>query len=497
MGLLRFVTPQRDRITDIAVQLAYVAGLDRIPTPSSKSWEEDGLLRLERSIDESGNLYVPWPVDEHGERLLCTASLMERERPYHLPVELARGTLNRLRTRAEGWNAAGLVLPDELVLQMKSSQSTFVHAATSQGDPLAAAVSAEETIRESLEAMNLLSQEYASQVLASRHEESGTLTTLLAGNLGDGIMPSNAEPMFCAAFNSAVVPFRWKAVQVTPDTWAWTPLDKQLQWCRRNGMKVLGGPLLRLDSQCLPDWIVAAHSDFSALANAVRRYVIATVERYRGDVHLWHCSAGTNAPGILPLSDDQKVRLTVLCVETVRRLDPRTPVFVSFDQPWAEYMTSERTDLWPIHFADMLIRGDLGIAGIGLEINYGYWPGGTLPRDLLEISEHIDYWSLLGLPLIVQLAIPSSTEADAWACPDAGRPHSSAFSKVLSSACQKRLVERILPVLLAKRSIHAVVWNQVFDSIPHKYANAGVFDAVNRPKASLSSLIAIRRDHLQ
>ena len=497
MGLLRFLTPQRDRITDDAVELAYIAGLDCIPTPSSKSWEEDRLLRLERSTNESGNLYIPWAVDGHGERLLCTASLMERERPYHLPVELARGTLNRLRTKAEGWKTAGLQLPDSLIMQMKSAQGSFVHAATSQGDALAAAVSAEETIRESLEAMNLLSEEYANQVLASRKEESGALTTLLAGNLGDEIMPSNAEPMFCAAFNSAVVPFRWKAVQDSPDTWTWSPSDKQMQWCRRNGMKVLGGPLLRLDTQCLPEWISAASPDYETLASAVHKYVVATVERYRGDVHLWHCTAGTNAPGILGLSDDQKVRLTVLCVETVRRLDPRTPVFVSFDQPWAEYMTSNRTDLWPIHFADMLVRADLGIAGIGLEINYGYWPGGTLPRDLLEISEHIDYWSLLGLPLIVQLTIPSSAEVDALACPDAGRPLGSAFSGILSSADQKQLVERMLPVLLAKRSIHAVVWNQVFDSFPHKYASAGVFDAANRPTSALSSLSAARREHLQ
>jgi hypothetical protein len=270
-----------------------------------------------------------------------------------------------------------------------------------------------------------------------------------------------------------------------------------MQWCRRNGMKVLSGPLLCLDAQSLPDWLGAGNIDFETIATAARNYVISVVDRYRGDVHLWHCSAGTNASSILPLSDDQKVRLTVLCVETVRRLDPRTPVFVSFDQPWAEYMTSDRTDLWPIHFADMLVRADLGLAGLGLEINYGYWPGGTLPRDLLEISEHIDYWSLLGLPLILQITVPSSADGDALASDDAGRPLASAFPGPLTAAGQKELVDRMLPLLFAKRSIHAVVWNQVFDSLPHKFPSAGVFDAADRPKPALSSLIALRRDHLQ
>ena len=92
MGLLRFLTPQRDRVEDSAVQMAYVAGLDGIPTASHKSWEDDRLLRLERTTSESGNLHIPWQVEGHGRVLLSTSSLMERERPYHLPVELARGT---------------------------------------------------------------------------------------------------------------------------------------------------------------------------------------------------------------------------------------------------------------------------------------------------------------------------------------------------------------------------------------------------------------------
>jgi hypothetical protein len=262
-------------------------------------------------------------------------------------------------------------------------------------------------------------------------------------------------------------------------------------------LKVLAGPLLRLDHQCLPAWLTKSKPGFQDLSEAMHHFVGNVVNRYRSDVHLWHCTAGTNAASVLPLSDDQKVRLTMEAIEVTRHADPRTPVFVSFDQPWGEYMSTDRTDLWPIHFADMLIRADLGIAGIGLEVNFGYWPGGTLPRDVLELSEHVDYWSLLGLPLIVQLAIPSSAEPDALASADAGRPLVDADAEGLDPQSQQRLVEQLLPALLAKRSVHVVSWNQVFDSWPHKFAHAGLFDAADRPKPALSSLIAARRDHLQ
>ncbi len=497
MGLLRFLTPQRDRVDDTAVQVAYMAGMDGIPTPSRKTWEDARILRLEREITESGSLHIPWRVEGHGQRLLSTSSLMERERPYHLPVELARGTLNRLRMRTEAWRTAGLQVSDAVALRTKSAQSSFIHAATTQRDALAAAVSAEETIRESLDAIAQLGQDHAEQVLTSRHVESGPLTTLLAGTLGDTAMSPNVEPMYCAAFNAAIVPCRWNTIQTSPDTWDWTEADKRIHWCRRNGLKILAGPLLRLDHQCLPAWLRESQPGYEELAEAMHHFVRHVVNRYRRDVHLWHCAAGTNAASVVPLSDDQKVRLTMVAIEVTRHTDARTPVFVSFDQPWGEYMSIDATDLWPIHFADMLIRADLGIAGIGLEMNFGYWPGGTLPRDVLELSEHVDYWSLLGLPLILQLAIPSSAEPDALASPDAGRPLAQVVAGGPTPQSQQRLVEQLLPALLAKRSVHAVTWNQVFDSWPHKYAHAGLFDVADRPKPALSSLIAARRDHLQ
>ena len=67
MGLMRFLTPQRERVSDEAVERAYIAGLDGVPTPCFKSWEDLHVLRLERGIDESGNFFIPWRVDGHGE----------------------------------------------------------------------------------------------------------------------------------------------------------------------------------------------------------------------------------------------------------------------------------------------------------------------------------------------------------------------------------------------------------------------------------------------
>jgi hypothetical protein len=49
---------------------------------------------------------------------------------------------------------------------------------------------------------------------------------------------------------------------------------------------------------------------------------------------------------------------------------------------------------------------------------------------------------------------------------------------------------------LAKQPVQGIIWNQLFDSQPHAYAHAGLFDAKDRPKPTLELLEALRRQHL-
>ncbi len=497
MGLMRFHTPQRERVTREAVERSYITGLDCVPTQARKSWDGEGALRLEREIDESGCLHIPWEVDGYGTVLLSTASLMERVRPYHLPVELARGTINRLRTKTSVWQMAGLEVSAELASKLDSAVATFAQAATNQNQPALSSRLAEDAIRQSLDAMALLAQQYSRQVLESRHRSAGQLPTLLAGNLGGSTMPENLEPMFVAAFNAAAIPFNWRCAEPECDKDDWAETDRQLKLCLRHRLKILGGPLMRLDRSSLPGWVADRCRDFNWLSGCIARYISNAVKRYKGQVHLWHCSAAANVAAGLPLSDEQRLRLAVLAIETTRRCDPRTPVIVSFDQPWGEYMVETPYALPPMHFAEMMVRAELGLAGIGLELNLGYWPDGSLPRDLLEIGQLIDQWSQLGLPLIPMISIPSGCDVDPLASQATARPVRSVAGDCPSMDSQKRLIEQLLPMLTAKQSVQAIVWNQVFDSEDHRFAHGGLFDASSRPKPSLTSVIALRRDHLQ
>jgi hypothetical protein len=182
-------------------------------------------------------------------------------------------------------------------------------------------------------------------------------------------------------------------------------------------------------------------------------------------------------------------------IEAVREGCGRSPVVISFDQPWAEYLAAVDHDLSPLHFADALVRAELGISGIALEMNLGYWPGGSLPRDVLSVSRQVDRWSLLGMPLLVFLSLPSRVEEDPQAtadtavtCRDRGVP--------AMPAMDQGLAVQIIPLLLAKPAVNAVVWSQWSDQRRHEFPHAGLLDPTGQAKPLLADLATIRRDLL-
>ncbi len=170
---------------------------------------------------------------------------------------------------------------------------------------------------------------------------------------------------------------------------------------------------------------------------------------------------------------------------------PNAERLVSFDQPWGEYLSRSTADFSPLHFADALVRARLGMTGLAIEMNLGYQMGGTPPRDPLDTSRHLDYWSMLGVPVYPTLTVPSSSEDDALA-----RRHAAVQISDCSPSNQAKWVDRFVPLFLAKPYVRGVLWNQLRDSDPHDFAHGGLFDARRQPKAALERLGEIRKLHL-
>jgi len=490
MGLMRFTVPP-DRISTEAVQQAYLTGLDRVPW-FVETRQENGQLLVERPVSDSGSLNLPWPVEGVGHLALSTGTLMERPEPYELPLELARGKVSQIRNQLSDWEIQGLEVPPELRQKTIEATRLFCQAVADPQQSPQSRELAERAIQLALEIGNQLTGCYADQALAVRRRTTNRLPCLLGANLGNTLLDEYTARQYLQTFNAACVPLVWREIQTSEGKLDWSISDKQVEWCRANDLTICAGPLLQFDDHSLPDWLYMCEGDYDTILDFASEFVQAAVRRYRGKVALWSCAGRVNTADILSLTEEERVRLAARAIEAVHSLDPNTSAVISLDQPWGEYLAQRKNDLPPLHFADALVRAGLGVSGVLLEMNIGYANGGSLPRDPLELSRLLDYWSILGVPLCVALTVPSASNADLLA-----QRRLTPLAGNWSVKSQQAWVTQYLPLMLAKPFINGVFWNQLRDFEPHDFPHGGLFDLRRHPKPALRQIASLRQAHLR
>jgi hypothetical protein len=411
-----------------------------------------------------------------------------------LEVELARGMVNCLRNQLAQWEMGGLAVPDVIRALIREATQSFARAATTQNEPHTAAEWAEKSLVVTAEAMDQLAAEYGRQALSKRPTQPRQFASWFGVHLGPRQPKPNVARQLAATFNMVSVPVTWRSIEASEGRRQWDDADAQVAWAKSAGLRVSAGPLLELDDHGVPDWTYLWEGDFNSLLAFMLDHVRTVVERYRGKVHLWQVAARMTHGHALGLNEESRLQVAAQAISTVRQLDPSTPTVVTFDQPWAEYLAHEQLDLAPLHFADALVRADLGLSGIGLELNIGYHPGGSVHRGPLSISRLVDTWSLLELPLLVALTLPSSTADD----PLANKKVRVLASEddIVTPQSQSDWIQRHVPLLLAKNVVQVVLWNQLSDAAPHRYPHGGLFDAADQPKSAFEALKNIRQTYL-
>jgi len=490
MGLMRFNVYPTDRINQDVLDQAYLSGIDRT------AWlvrvrQEDNQLLLERSTSESANLHIPWDVPSFGRLVLSTGSLMERPAPYLLPLELARGKLGMVRNQLSDWLSIGLTVPEALTLRLAEATRMFGRAAVAQDDPAQCADLADQALRQAVECAFLLAALYTEQALAVRRRNNLRLPGWLAGDLGVTLIDDFVGSQFTQTFNAACVPVVWREIESAEGNYAWGIFDRQIEWCQSQGLKVYAGPLVQLDRRTIPDWMYVWDGEYEDVADFVLSYVRQVVLRYRGRVAVWQAAGRLNTTDLL-ITEEESLRLAARAIEIIRQLDPDTPVVLNVDQPWAEYLSRRPRDFPPLHFADALARSGVGLGGLLMEMNIGYYPGGTLLRDPLEVSRQLDYWAALGLPLHVSLIVPSGSNDDPLASRRLRLP-----PDVWTPKMQQNWIAHYVPLILAKPYVQGVLWSQLRDSEPHEFPNGGLFDLRRHPKPALRILASIRQAFLR
>lgn len=501
MGQMRFRVPEANRFDDRQWNTAVVTGIEGIPWVGRVRLKE-GILELERTIDESGKLSLIWPTREFGPITLTTSSLRCGDELYSLPVELARGTLHRIRGRALDWQRLGLKLPDAFCKSAEAALDAFLDCISVHRHDPNIHHHAQRAIEHALAASRPLTSSFVQQSIQARHQQEAKLSTLLGVKLDAHARWREPAELSLPAMSMACIGLEWGKIEAHSGRVDYDLFDDQIEWARSNNLRVCGGPLIGLQSYAMPQWLYLL-DDFDTFLDAACAFARKTVLRYKGKVHLWSAAAGLNSPNELGLTDEQILRLAVSVIQTVRRADDRTPVILQLDLPWAEYLGQHENAVSPIHLADALIRADLGLAGICLDFNMNTSPGGSLPRDLIDLADLIDHWSLLGLPLIASLQVPFDGKKDQQANGKVGlisdwkQDYLADIPKSDTATGMPPSAVEMIQLLLSKPNVHAILWSQASDIGPHYFPNAGFFDCQGNRRSCLDALIQLRRQHVQ
>jgi hypothetical protein len=469
-------------------------GQDNMPFLTEVSLEP-GKLRLSRQEDESGQALAPWPVDGTGTVLTSTATLIERPQPYPLVLELARGKVNQLRNQAADWLMGGLNMPPSLPGAIHEATLTFGRAAA-RAPSAESSQLAHAALAQAYAAADQLVGAYIHQVFQVRHQRQAKLDTTLGVRLEAAPPDGPPADALAGACNTICLPVTWAAVEPAEAEFHWDQPDQQLDWAITAGYHVVGGPLIDCAAGRLPNWLWLWEKDLASISSFMCDFVETAVRRYKGRIRTWQLTAGSNANTLLGLGEEEMLWLTVRLAEAARQSDPTIELVIGVAQPWGDYLASQVRSHSPFVFADTLIRSGLNLAALDLELVMGVRPRGSYCRDLLDASRMMDLYSLLGLPLQITMALPSSEDVDEKASAEmsveAGR-----WRGGFTPETQAEWAAAFGKLVLCKPSVRSVLWSHLSDAEPHLFPWCGLVDANGQPKPALAKLAELRGTHLR
>jgi hypothetical protein len=462
---------------------AYVTGADGRVFPTRVEFDGN-VMEVRRNQPDSGKLNVVWPVPGFGRAVVTTSSLREQEEPYLLPIELARGKISKVRDQVGAWEVAGMAVPPDFVEPHRQAHRLFGKAVSLKSDPEAAGKVALEALQAAFVASELLARSYIEQRLAVRRRRTARLPASLGCYLGMETPADDWEGNVGASFNAAVVPIEWRSVEAEEGGYHWETFDAQVEWCQKHKMVVYGGPLLDFSRGGLPAWLETWLGDPYNLQSFVSDFVETAISRYVGRIRHWEVSAYGNTGEGLQLDEEHRLALVAKSLEIAQKVDQEVQLSIRIDRPWGEYQAGGRHGLSPYQFVDALHRSGVGLSAVNLEIAVGFQGAGSPCRDLLDVSQLVDRWSLLGIPLHVTLAYPAAGDQDVAASEEI-RVGPRAWKLPFDPQGQAAWTSQFLPLLMAKQSVVGIFWTHYSDVPPHRYPHSGLVDANGAPRPAL------------
>ncbi len=473
----------------------YLFGQDEIPIRSQLEMSDGQLLGI-RHNDSNVGLVTLWPVDKFGQVVLQTTRLPDRDKPYNLNVELARGRLLRINQKREDWGMSvnGHSLSKKQHELIDRSLDKLVDALSYIDDPPRASLAADESLYWAMQAGEMMSRVHADLFLKRRLETQGFSRHSFGCCMDiNRIHDSKYLEYIKNTFRFVTIPIGWKQVEPKEQERNFDILDECVNWLHHHHIAVKVGPLLSFSLGALPDWLFIWENDFDQVRDMAYDYITEVVERYGRKVQAWDVCNGLNANNCFKFSFEQIIEITRSSALAAKRAAPRSLILVGITEPWGEYYAYNQITLPPMIYLDMICQSGVNFDGLGLTLRFGRGGAGMRVRDLLDISSLMDKIGIFGKPIHLScVQVPSQPDVRDASNPrmgEAGSWHGSWNEKN-----QADWIQQLYRIALSKPFIETITWADLADRNDGILTHGGLFTADMVPKQAYKALCNLKKE---
>lgn len=480
MGRYSFTIPDDPRFVAESFSRAQVIGLEGIPWTSSSAIQEENLVVF-RHVDMSGRLLIPFQSTNHGVVHLTTATLPESESSYQVDLELARGSLSRLRNQVSIWQESGLTVPKEInekIDELVLAYSSRLFQTSKPGNEGRSRYA--DVVDSVVDLMFQITREFSLQVNEISKGDAAHVPVQCGVR---SIATSDLKPIVPAV---QVAP-RFDSIVPSTGMVDVSPTKAIVDWSSAVPNKgiAIAGPVIDFSDAELPVWLQGT-SAFEHRMTLVKLVCREIGQQYGKSLRLFNAIAGISGVGHTFFNYPQQLQMSIEVLEVLDRTMPNTSTILGFDQPWGERLSMANGGVPAMEIAESLLRYGTKLSAIGLEFNLGYTPQGTFIRDPLQWVDLIDRWSQFGLPLVVYLAAPLVANGDL--------PTNRHVQTICHSCLKPDFIDylaTIIELLKCRPAVNVIVWRYASDLDNPRFPLSGLVDHAGNEKPATARIASL------
>ncbi len=481
--MLRFAVHDDDGpVREWPLVNGYLVGPGDVPIPGQVAFK-DGHVVCQPRATHSVALCLQHDAGRMGRIMLQTCLLPERDRPYDLAIELARHRIKMFIAKSEEWQMFDLDPDHPATTRWEKARALFSKA-LKLDDPVQSSRTARDALVTALEATERLALAHAEILLHWRFGNRPASSRTLGVRVHPNRDSEALREIVKRQFDLVTIPLNWREIEVEEGQYNWDPIDRWVTWAQKEEIPVLLGPLLNFSKQSLPKWMYVWQHDYATCRDLVYEQVERVVQRYRNNVGIWNIASGLNVNANFQFTPEQMLDLTRMANLIARQTRKNARTMIELAQPFAEHCATDPKSVPPLMFMDRIVQEGIRVDCVGLQLLFGERGAGRASRDLMQISDVIDRFLVLEMPVVISaFGVPHETidRKGGW------------WRQPWSPEEQSRWMSRVFAVAMSKPYVETLIWTDLYDHAGAELPSGGLVTEDGRVKPVLRRLVNTRK----